>query len=117
MGLDCYVRVDRYEGTEVPGVQTEEIWYARKLNEVHHWMQVHSGIEADDFNCETLYLTEELLAELEQDWQEGRLQPTEGFFFGSPNTRDEIGEAVVLLLIKSKQALAEGLRPYYFSWW
>jgi hypothetical protein len=117
MGLDCYVRVSRHEGTEVPGEQIEELWYARKLNEVHGWMQQHSGIPADEFNCERLYLTEELLDELAKDWQEGQLKPTSLFFFGDPNSRDTVNEAVVLLLIKSKQALAAGDRPYYFSWW
>jgi S-methylmethionine-dependent homocysteine/selenocysteine methylase len=111
MGLDCYVRVTRNAGTEVPGETTEELWYARKLSEVHHWMQQHSGIDAEEFNCERFYLTDAVLAELEQDWQAGQLQPTSGFFFGNPNSRDEVNEAVVLLLIKSKQALAAGEQP------
>ncbi|UVE16145.1 hypothetical protein NVV93_10895 [Pseudomonas sp. LS44] len=69
MGLDCFIHVTR-----------------------------HSGLPADQFNCEPLYLTEALVEELEADWLAGRLTPTDGFFFGSANSRDEINEALVLLL-------------------
>ena len=117
MGLDCYVMVKENEGTEVPGESARELWYARKLNEVHGWMQRASGIPAEDFNCEPFYLTEEVLAAFEKDWQEGKLSSTSGLFFGGRNSLDDINESVVLLLIESRKALAEGLKPYYYSWW
>lgn len=47
MGLDAYVRV-----TEI-----SELWYGRKENEIHGWMQRKSGIPADEFNCVELPLT------------------------------------------------------------
>jgi len=128
MGLDCYVQFDSSDD------ETIQIWYGRKENEIHGWMQRHSGMEAGDFNCEKLFLIPELLSEFEEAikaLKEGRLivageletytnndlVPTSGFFFGSPGDPVEVAETAIKLLEAARQAIADGHKPYYFSWW
>lgn len=115
MGLDAYVRVKTGDKTEesVP----EDIWYGRKENEIHGWMQRQSGIPADDFNCVALPLTTELLDQFESAFKLKLLVPTSGFFFGAANAPDEVAEAAQNLLDASRAAIAEDKAPYYFSWW
>lgn len=117
MGLDCYVFVeaDKVTGEDTP--QDKEIWYGRKENEIHGWMQRHSGIEAIEFNCKNLALTQELLDQFEQDMIAGNLIPTSGFFFGKDNTPESVVVAAQDLLTAARFALANGERPYYYSWW
>lgn len=116
MGLDAYVRVTT---KEVPdGInETEEIWYGRKENEIHGWMQRQSGIAAEDFNCVPLPLTAELLDQFESIFKLKLLVPTSGFFFGSANEPNEVVEAAQALLDASRKTIAEGKEPYYTSWW
>ena len=111
MGLDCFVRVSKPNQERV-----DEIWYGRKENEIHGWMQRQSGVAAGDFNCVELPLTEEMLDALEQDASKG-LVPTSGFFFGSAGATDEVLLAVQELVAAARAALARGDKPYYFSWW
>ena len=117
MGLDCYVLVKEEEEEEAENETREELWYGRKENEIHGWMQQHSGIPAKEFNCEPLPLTPELMDQFEQDLQQGKLQYTPGFFFGGPGTPDQINQAAVELINATRKALLEGKAPYYFSWW
>ena len=115
MGLDCYVRVSKVD--EASGKEEfTDIWYGRKENEIHGWMQRKSGIGAQDFNCHRFPLTLELMDQLENAEQCGQLTPTEGFFFGSGNPADEINRAVEELLIATRTAIACGKEPHYFSW-
>ena len=110
MGLDCYVNV----ATES---ETVEIWYGRKENEIHGWMQTKSGIPADDFNCVELPLTHSLINEFEKDMLAGKLTPTSGFFFGAPSTPEQLNEATNSLITVVRTALDTGSKPYYTSWW
>ena len=111
MGLDCYVMVKTDTG------ESEELWYGRKENEIHGWMQRHSGIPAEDFNYVEFPLSADLLDQLEQDLHEGNLTYTSGFFFGGPGTEQEVLGAATELLTRSRQALAEDRDIFYFSWW
>ena len=115
MGLDCYVNADiqGVEGTD----QTLEIWYGRKENEIHGWMQRKSGVPAEDFNCKAFHLTEELIDEFELALNSNELVPTAGFFFGSPGTDEQVKEAATELINATRKALADGEDPYYYSWW
>ena len=115
MGLDCYVNVDiqGVEGTD----QTQEIWYGRKENEIHGWMQRKSGIPAEDFNCIAFHLTEEIIDEFETALLSNELVPTSGFFFGSPGTAEQVKEAATALITAVRIALADAEKPYYTSWW
>lgn len=115
MGLDAYIRYD-FKGVDDES-QEAELWYGRKENEIHGWMQRQSGIAAEEFNCVRFPLTTELLDQLETDSQGGNLVATQGFFFGSDNDPGEVKEAVEALLLAAREALADGLKPYYSSWW
>ena len=111
MGLDCYVFAESatHEGKE-------EIWYGRKENEIHGWMQTKSGVPAEDFNCEEFDLTHELLDELAAVTKEG-MPHTPGFFFGVPGEWEYIKEARDALIAAARISLDEGKRVYYYSWW
>ena len=116
MGLDAYVRIPVI--TDDPDApQTKELWYGRKENEIHGWMQRQSGIAAEDFNCVSLPLTSELLDRFESAFKLKLLVPTSGFFFGAANEPDEVVEAAQALLDASRTAIAQGKEPYYSSWW
>ena len=114
MGLDCYVRADFDNQGET---DTEELWYGRKENEIHGWMQRKSGIDADSFNCRELPLDEITLHQFESAMKLGLLTPTGGFFFGSGNDQEDVKSAAQELLDAARSSLAEGGKPYYSSWW
>lgn len=134
MGLDMYVftcsekdagvnvvDLKRYndEGT-TKLFETEEIYYWRKFNALHGWMEdlyrEKGGLDVD-FNCNTVRLTETDLRRLAQDAFNGQLQPREGFFFGSQDIYPEDLESIHEFIHKARQALAEGKAVYYDSWW
>ena len=116
MGLDCYVQYDsKVEGSDE--VEALEVWYGRKENEIHGWMQRKSGVEAGDFNCERLYLTREMMVELKEDFRLGLLTPTSGFFFGAGSEAEWVGQKVNQIVDVVNKCLDNGLKPYYFSWW
>lgn len=112
MGLDCYV----FEEDSKNPDNKQEIWYGRKENEIHGWMQAKSGIPAGEFNCEEFDLTHELLDELAAV-EEKDMPHTPGFFFGGPGDWEGIKEARDSLIDAARTALNEGKRVYYDSWW
>lgn len=115
MGLDCYVNVFT---TDSEGIEhVDEIWYGRKENEIHGWMQRHTNIAPEDFNCKSLPLTKELIDEFEQDLKDGKLTPTPGLFFGDANHAEDVAEAANELIKATRTALDDGEVPYYYSWW
>lgn len=116
MGLDAFVRIPVITD-DADASDYKEIWYGRKENEIHGWMQRQSGIDPDDFNCVSLPITHELLDQLKKDVLKGELTSTAGFFFGDPNELEEIKKAVTALIQVSRAALMQGNKPYYFSWW
>lgn len=113
MGLDSYV-CSKANATDE---DSKELWYGRKENEIHGWMQQKSGIDAEDFNCVHLHLTTDLLDSLEADMKSFDLVPTAGFFFGSANPEDEVSAAAVKLITAAREAIANGQKPYFYSWW
>lgn len=115
MGLDAFIRCD-FKGVDNE-IESEELWYGRKENEIHGWMQRESGIAAEDFNCVQFPLTTEILDKLEADSKAINLVPTQGFFFGSDNDPAEVRQQVKDLLSAARKALEDGLEPYYSSWW
>ena len=114
MGLDCFVQKNRVQTDGK--VTADELWYGRKTNAIHGWMQRQSGIEPVKFNCVDFYLTEELLVLLENYCAAGNLTATEGFFFGDSLFPDVVRD-VHQIVFASRQALSQGEFPYYFSWW
>ena len=109
MGLDCYVHTT--------DESDEEIWYGRKENEIHGWMQRKSGVPAEDFNCVKLPLTLELLEEFRQDALDGKLTPTSGFFFGCAGETDYVLNMALKLYVACVLAIKSGKEIYYTSWW
>ena len=116
MGLACYVCTPVALKTG-ESISNMEIWYGRKENEIHGWMQQKSGKTPEEFNCVDLDLTPEILDEFEFAMKSGGLVPTPGFFFGSPGTNEQVQEAAQKLLTAARTALVEGKQPYYTSWW
>ena len=115
MGLDCYVNV-KTTG-EAGKEEVQEIWYGRKENEIHGWMQRHSGVPADDFNCVELPLTKEIIDLFEEDMKKGALVPTSGFFFGPTNDVQSVVATATNLINAVREALTNNQEPYYYSWW
>lgn len=115
MGLDAYICYD-FKGVD-DEIESAELWYGRKKHEIHGWMQRVSGIAGWEFNCVPLPLTEHILSRLEADMESGNLMAREGFFFGSVKDPAEVKKEVQELLSVARDALADGLKPYYSSWW
>lgn len=133
MGLDMYaftisaadagdnvVDLKRYDENDKELFPKEEIYYWRKFNALHGWMEQlyrDKGGTSEDFNCNTVRLTDVDLRRLEQDVINGELQPVEGFFFGAQTIYPEDLESVADFIAKARQALTEGKAVYYDSWW
>ena len=115
MGLDCYIHK---KVTDAAGEEySKELWYGRKENAIHGWMQRHSGIDADDFNCKDLPLTKNLMDEFAADLKASKVTSTGGFFFGGAQDQEDVREVGQKFLTVARQSIAAGEEPYYFSWW
>lgn len=100
--------------------KTEEIFYWRKFNALHGWMQdlyKNKGGTSDVFNCNTVRLEEKDLDRLEMDTGNNKLVPINGFFFGSQEIFPEDLESVAEFVAKARAAIAEGKAVFYDSWW
>lgn len=113
MGLDCYVRVLSKE----PEIPDREIWYGRKENEIHGWMQRHSNVKPKYFNFEKVLLTKKMMEELKDDLNKNLLYPTIGSFFGNGSQPGQLEETVNELVEIVNKAIDDGEEPYYDSWW
>ena len=111
MGLDAYIQVEKTK------VVTEDLWYGRKENAIHGWMQEHSGIDAEDFNCKKMVLTTELLKAFKEDLKAGKVTSTSGSFFGGEQEAEEIMLAAKALIKAAQDAIKAGDKPYYYSRW
>lgn len=100
--------------------QSEELYYWRKFNTLHGWMEDlyrEKGGAKASFNCTTVRLNEVDLRRLEQDVFNNELKPRNGFFFGSQEIYPEDLESVTDFIAKARQALADGKAVFYDSWW
>jgi hypothetical protein len=124
MGLDMYA----YKTRKVPDQpvdferpeDAERFFYWRKHPDLHGWMERLYWLRGGQgrrsgFNCVPLALTLEDLDHLEAAVENGALPHTEGFFFGAsgPDRTQEDREFIRL----AREATAEGMCVYYFSWW
>jgi hypothetical protein len=124
MGLDMYAfTVDAKDvGDAVTDValgdNAVELFYWRKFNALHGWMEqlyrIKKGLRVD-FNCTTVRLTSEDLDRLERE--ANNLQPVAGFFFGEQAVYPEDLESVADFIAKAREALDYGKAVYYDSWW
>ena len=138
MGLDqwAYYR-DADQDGGVDGENNITICDWRKHNRLHGWMEqlyVNKGNElvdegfGSDFNCVELEVTESDLEQLEAHVEGKDLPETGGFFFGddSYSYEDEdsnftggyFHKSIDLEFIeKGREAIADGKKVYYNSWW
>ncbi len=124
MGLDMYAFATKAKlKNEVDFSETnlkpEEIHYWRKHPNLHGWMHElylsKGGDKHTDFNGDCVVLTESDLDELEDDIKDGSLPDTSGFFFGQTNG-DEVQDDLDFVS-KAREAIKEGRKVYYTSWW
>jgi hypothetical protein len=124
MGLDMYARTaganDFISPVELKkDVVTEEIHYWRKHHDLHGWMKalyLRKGGNKE-FNCEIVELTMEDLLELEMTIKENLLPQTIGFFFGNNPPDEESVENDMNFIEKARDAIKNGRKVYYDSWW
>jgi len=116
MGLDMYAY------TLDENKERVEIAYWRKHNRLHGWMEnlyrEKGGLE--QFNCESVELTEEDVNRLESAINNNGLPETHGFFFGNDSYEEYeewYKEDDLKFVEAARQVLADGGRVFYDSWW
>lgn len=116
MGLDAFARVE--DGNKRAERADTEFAYWRKHPNLQGWMEKqwrYTG-KTGEFNNEKLYLTNELLNELETDVTEVSLPKTNGFFYGQNS--DEYYKAQDLKFVSDARGyINDGYKVYYCSWW
>tara|TARA_R100001594_G_C3907786_1_gene232526 strand:- start:46 stop:444 length:399 start_codon:yes stop_codon:yes gene_type:complete len=132
MGLDQYA----YAGV---GDDREELFYWRKHNRLHGWMEQlwkdkgspHNDLEnpSKDFNCCPVELNLSDIEQLEAHVENKALPETGGFFFGNDSfawTDDDGNEFTegyyykeddLKFIALARKALQEGKKVFYDSWW
>ena len=89
----------------------------RKHPNLHGWMkklyELKGGVSTE-FNCVPVELTRGDLETLRFAVQQNLLPDTSGFFFGNSN---HVGSADLGFIEIALQALDEGDRVFYDSWW
>ena len=129
MGLDQYAYA-RPVGVESDGGNNnEELAYWRKHNRLHGWMEdlyrdrgnsVSHEAFGNDFNCVEVELTESDIEQLEAHIEQKSLPETGGFFFGNDSYaeyEEYHKEDDISFIENARQAIAEGKKGYYNSWW
>ncbi len=133
MGLDMYaftvaadaagdnvVDLKCYDDDDKKLFDTEELFYWRKFNALHGWMENLyrlKGGTAVSFNCTTVRLDAKDLDRLEMDTGNNKLVPVNGFFFGEQTIYPEDLESIADFIAKAREALVDGKAVYYDSWW
>lgn len=119
MGLDMYLYAKQ-------GKEKQEIGYWRKHNALHGWMcdlweergRPRQNKNDPSFNCVPLQLNAKHLDRLEQDIIGGNLPETQGFFFGDDSRGDDYyKEKTLEFIATARQAIKEGKKVFYDSWW
>lgn len=133
MGLDMYaftvdatdagdnvVDLKRYDDNEEELFPKEEIFYWRKFNALHGWMEklyFAKGGTDQSFNCSSVRLSADDLNRLVQEAGAGMLKPCEGFFFGAQTIYPEDLESIGTFVGKALAAIAQGKAVYYDAWY
>lgn len=106
-------------GCPAKGVN-KDFFYWRKFNALQGWMKElyhQKGGTDESFNCATVRVDQEDLDQLEEDIQNERLVPVEGFFFGSSEIFPEDIESLKDFIQKARQAIEADQVVIYDSWW
>ena len=129
MGLDMYAY--RVKAADAVGdfeiavgedgySKTEDMAYWRKFNALHGWMErlyrAKNGPK-ESFNCIPMRLTLTDIDQLQRDIGENKLEPTEGFFFGSQTIYPEDIASAMKFIFEAREAIKQGDAVYYDSWW
>lgn len=120
MGLDMYMMKEIKDSNDEGA--TIEIGYWRKFRHLHNWMEskwVEKG-NSGEFNCERLYMSHELLDELEETIANYTLLEYDkgGLFFGNYDEITLDDENYLLdVILESRKALDRGFSVFYDSWW
>lgn len=105
--------------------QKQQLAQWRKFNHLHGWMERlyrHKGGTGEDFNCDSVRLMEEDLANLSLAVVLGTNHPsglpvaTGPFFGNSVASPDDISETIQFIL-DARQAIKEDKAVFYDSWW
>lgn len=122
MGLDQYA-YRTFDGGSVEQVDAdqrdlEEIAYWRKHPNLQGWMENlwRSKGNEGEFNCVMLELESEDLDNLFRAVTSKDLPETEGFFFGGPSD-DYYHQEDLEFIQAAKDAIDDGDKVYYSSWW
>ena len=125
MGLDQFAYCIDNNG------EKEELAYWRKHPNLQGWMEnlweskgrpsfnqeeTAGGLGLSDLNCVPVELTYEDLDALEDAIVYGHLPATNGFFFGS-DSDDYYKRQDLEFIQKAREALDNGSKVYYDSWW
>lgn len=107
-------------------VKTEEsIHYHRKFNALqgfmaNEWYQAGNDVN-EEFNCQNLEITSEILDRLEAALVNDTLNPVNGFFFGSSAKDDwyweQIKELKETVIPDVRDRMEQGERIYYSAWY
>lgn len=100
--------------------ESEEIHYWRKHPNLHGWMEElyrEKGGTGEQFNCDPVELTQEDIDRLASDILSGDLPSTSGFFFGQSSNDEEEENDDLEFCKKASEAIREGYKVYYDSWW
>ena len=125
MGLDMYAFVIPAKQAQKVvdqglGKKPRQIAYWRKFNALHRWMRdlyLSKGGKDETFNCNTVKVTGEDLARLEQALNDGALLPMTGFFFGAPDIYPEHIEDTRKFIADAREEIKNHNAVYYDSWW
>lgn len=135
MGLDQYAGFR--DPTLPEDTEFERTFYWRKHSRLQAFMEekwnrkcaadalgideneVNSG-PVLEFNCETLFLNEADIDDLEEAVTNG-YKPTEGGFFWGHQFQEEAAqeyqEQDLEFCRQAREAIREGLKPYYYCWY
>lgn len=104
-------------GKDIQG-ENQDLYYWRKHPNLHGWMErlyYQKGGQKESFNCAPVELTLDDLYILEADINYAKLPETDGFFFGQSYGTE--AEDDLKFIQAARQAIEEGDRVFYDSWW
>ena len=121
MGLDMYAfkTTDLLASDvdfDVNSLDDIHVW--RKHPDLHGWMEKlyrNKGGQEDVFNCTNLALNKIDIERLESAIIGDMLPTTRGFFFGESDGTEKADD--LEFIAKAKEALNNGYRVFYRSWW